>query len=245
MIMSILDLQKSLLENLYFFSGPILAFLGFVIFKQIKLAKEQVIIAQQQLSESQKQIKINSQRQAATLAAELVKGFIEDIIPLEDKIYLKGEQINYKNPILPVEDFINCALTKIDKNIIDSLKNKPEDIFRLELTLINKVEAFAIYFAKGIADEKVAFASIGEHFCKCVETYYYIISLFREKKSELPAYEDIVELYKCWKGRIKAYWAKIKEEELSEEIMKKMQKLQELNIRDYEDKTITPLGVSD
>jgi len=127
MIMNILDLQKSLLENLYFLSGPILAFLGFVIFKQIKLAKEQVIIAQQQLSESQKQIKINSQRQAATLAAELVKVF-EDIISLGNMIGSKKKQLDYENPIPPVEDFTNCALTKIDKKILNSLKNKPEDI---------------------------------------------------------------------------------------------------------------------
>jgi len=243
--MCILDLQKSLLENLYFLSAPILAFLGFVIFKQIKLAKKQLIIAQQQLSESQKQIKINSQRQAATLAAELVKGFIEEIVPLVDMINSKNEQINYKNPISPVKDFMNSELTKIDKNIIDSLTNKPEEIFHLELTLVNKLEAFAIYFANGIADEKIAFTSTGDLFCQCVETYYYYISILRARKGDLHAYEDIVALYKCWKDRINSYLAKMEKDELSEEIVKKMQKLQEFDARNYEDKKIVPLGVSD
>jgi len=43
--------NKSLLENLYLLSGPIIAILGFIIFIQIKLSKKSIKIAEKQLED--------------------------------------------------------------------------------------------------------------------------------------------------------------------------------------------------
>jgi len=121
------------------------------------LARNQLLIAKQQLEESQRQLITYSQRQAANLAADKVKEYITEILPLENKLNEELQKINYPKIKMAVKNFTNDETKEWDQNFSKAFLARPIEIIKLELDIINKLEAFSVYFVKGIADEKVAF----------------------------------------------------------------------------------------
>jgi len=240
--MDFFDSTKSLIENIYFVSGPLLVVLGLVIFRQIKLAKDQIVIAKSQLEESQKQAKINSQRQAATLSADLVKDYINSILPMENKLYFETKDVKYPNSKIEVKNFTNDEVISWDKEFWNKYKARPENIMMIELEVINRLEAFSVYFIKGIADEKVAFASIGKSFCRSVEDNYATITLLRGSKNPNRHYDNLVELYKCWKQRLDNSMIDFEKEAISSEIKEKILKLEQLKNQQQPSEVIKPIG---
>jgi hypothetical protein len=51
--------------------------------------------------------------------------------------------------------------------------NKRIKICQIVLNALNAMEAFSVYFIKEVADEEIAFSSIGRTFVYSVETYYF------------------------------------------------------------------------
>jgi len=227
--MEIFDNSKSILENLYFLSGPALAVLGLFIFRQIKLAKTQLTIAKQQLEESQEELKINSQRQAANLAADKVKEYVNEIIILENKIFDEKLKINFPSYKGEIKEFTNDEIKDWDKDFLDAFLKKPDNIALLELEIVNRLEAFSVYFIKGIADEKIAFNSIGRAFCDSVRRFYPIITLLRGRKNPNKPYEILIQLYRCWEQRLETYKIEAEKDELSKEVKAKLEKLEQLS----------------
>lgn len=241
--MEIIDTHKSILENLYFLSGPILAVLGLFIFRQIKLAKNQFIIAKKQLEESQKQLKINSQRQAASLAADKVKEYCSELLPLIDRISIEKEKIKYVDFTGPIMNFTNDELKNFDKEFLDAFLNRPIEIAFLELEIINNLEAFSVYFVKGIADEKIAFNSIGKTFCNSILQYYPTISLLRGSKNANKPYDTLIQLYRCWSERLDSFKIETEKEELSKEVQNRIDQLEQLKKRRPDFDNLNVIGI--
>ncbi len=239
--MNFLDDSKSLIENLNFVSGPVLAILGVYIFRQIKLGKEQLIVAKKQLDESQNQTKISYMREAATLSADLTKQYIIDVIPLVNKIHNLKEHENWKDIKVEIKNFTNDEFLKDNQSLNNALK-MPDSLMELKLDLANRLEYFAIYFTKGIADEKVAYTALGKQYCTTVEDVYPIITLLRGSNNPSKPYENIVELYRCWNSRMENALVEFEKENLSKELEEKVQKLEKLSKTTISTKEYKPIG---
>nr|WP_315154063.1 hypothetical protein [uncultured Flavobacterium sp.] len=240
--MNLFDYSKSIIENIYFVSGPLLGILGFFIFRQIKLAKNQLLISQKQLEESQNQIRINSLREAATLSADLTKEYIDNIIPMINQLNEVKKELKFIDLDYDIKNFTNDEFKDNCKNLNAAMKNRPDRMTTLELDIINKLEWFSIYFTKGIADENIAFTSIGKEFCKTVELEYPIITILRGSKNPNKSYDNLVELYNCWNTRIKTSLMNFEKEEISKELQEKIKKLEKLNSEEQNVNSFKPIG---
>jgi hypothetical protein len=80
------------------------------------------------------------------------------------------------------------------------------DSYAPGIEILNEMEAFAVYFIKGAADETAAFPSTGKVFCASLETLAPILVVLREraKADDLSTghFENAVGLYKLWFGRV-------------------------------------------
>jgi hypothetical protein len=240
--MNCIDNSKSLIENLSFLSGPVLAILGVFIFRQIRLAKEQLIISKRQLEESQKQITIKFLREAATFSANLTKEYIIEIIPLENEIYHLKKKENWDDVEVEIKNFTNDEFLKPNESLNKAI-NMPDSIMFLKLELANRLEYFAIYFTKGIADEKVAYTALGKQYCDSVEGIYPVIALTRGSKNPAKPYDNLVELYKCWNSRMKSTLVEFEKENLSNELKEKIKKLEQLKKFQEETNVNKPIGI--
>lgn len=241
--MEIIDHNKSLLENIYLISGPILAILGCLIFYQIKLAKKSIELADQQIMEAKKYLRTISKREAAALAAKQVEIFMEKIIPMGNQIYNKKEEIDFPKFNGEIKNFTNDELKEWDKDFTRSFSEKMLKLDLLDIQLINFLEGFATYFTKGIADEEIAFSSVGRAYCNYVESYYPQISITRGSNNPNKHYNNLIELYKIWNSRLDKF-------KIEDELKKKQQKIKE-ELKDFEnikqqaskkEITIKPLG---
>ncbi|WP_417861502.1 hypothetical protein [Winogradskyella sediminis] len=196
MKMEIFDQTKSIIENLYLLSGPILALFGFLIFYQIKISKKSIEVAKNHL-------KVISERDAATSSAERTDHFVKVIVPIGTEISTKRKKVDFPEYEGKFDNWDNSNISQWDddykKALVDHGK---KDITLLGQELINLLEGFSIYFTNGIANEKIAYGSVGSTFCNYVEKYYTTICLSRKKDKPHKPYSNVVELYELWNSRI-------------------------------------------
>lgn len=208
--MTIFDHSKSFVENLNFISGPIIALFGLVAIFQLRISKKAMVMT--------------SRRQAAELATEQIKIYVDKIIPLQNKLFISQVKNDFKD--INVENIHNFTYEELKKNTsIENIKTKREEYFKTLSQvgdLLNLMESFAIYFTKGIADEEIAFSSIGSTFCNSVKGLKFELCLIRTE-SELTGFENIVKLYQIWNPKIISY-------RINQELIKKKQELNNLTI---------------
>jgi hypothetical protein len=201
--MGFFDNTKSIVENMYLLSGPILAIFGFLIFYQIRLAKRSIEVSEKQIKQGQEHLKTNSLRDAATISAERVNFFICTILPLGNKLFDEKMALKFPEFKGEIKDFKSSELSEWDidfqKSFLTQLVKNSEVI---GLNLINYLEGFSVYFTKGIADEEIAFSSVGGYFCSYVEIYYPLIAFQRDENKANEPYCNIIELYRLWKSRL-------------------------------------------
>ncbi|EKT4548463.1 hypothetical protein SL053_001005 [Flavobacterium psychrophilum] len=209
--MTIIDSTKSLVENLYLISGPILAVLGFVAILQLRLTKKAIIIT--------------SKRQAAELSSKQIDYYTNQIIPLQDELYLIEEEQKIERLIF--KDLIQFTYEEIEKKINNNLikkKIKELDVNADKiLRIVNAMESFSTYFIKGVADEEIAYSSIGRTFCHSVENYSFDISFMR-REDDLQVFNNLVALYHIWKSRLNS-------EKISKELLNKQNELKKIQIK--------------
>ncbi len=215
--MDLFDTSKSLIENLYYLSGVlILLSLLFGIF---------------QLIYTKKTLYINSKREAAKLAAQQVEIYMARVIPLHNKMFALEIEKKIKRIKVEVGDFNNKYL--IDKMGKEEYKKAIEERFKLltiSLMVINAMEAFSVYFVKGVADEEIAFSSVGRTFVNSVESIYFDIASFICEDNE-NSFQNLIQLYKLWKDRLK-----------KSKLEKECQNLTE-QLKTLEDISVKPIGV--
>ena len=72
------------------------------------------------------------------------------------------------------------------------------------ISMLNHLESFAMYFAKGAADEQVAYTAAGAVFCNYVDELSPLLTCSEEKKTQVASgpFQNVVDLYRCWASRM-------------------------------------------
>jgi hypothetical protein len=188
-LMTTLDLPtwfgyaRSVLELLYYLSGIVIAVAASWALKQLTISKQ---IARE-----------NAKREAYKLAADECRHFAKEVVPLKATL---TNSVRAKN----VRSFANRTFT-IEKgeitthNFDRALLSKELPQISDELTAyLNALEAFAIFFASGVAAEEIGYRETGTAFCAGAQEFMPAIFMARSWDVR---YESVVRLYEMWSGR--------------------------------------------
>lgn len=189
--MTFFDENKSILENLYLLSNPILLIIAVFGLKQIKIAKDS--------------LRINSKRQSAILAFELIEKCFSELNGIYDQITTKMTELNidYKK----IEKLNLHSLYEIDSSnesyqeylkVIENYDSLQYDMWKMMDTL----ETFSIPFIEKIADEEIAYNSEFLKFYQfCNLASVEVIKTREKRPNETKIYENVIKLYAIWKER--------------------------------------------
>jgi hypothetical protein len=183
---------RAILELLYFASGIVIAIAAVWALTQIRLTKQ---IA-----------KSNARRESVKLAADLCKYFAESVVPIWAKANdeYKTQQLKYLT-VSPPEG--QPAFVIKDGEIVShhfNVKQLPQDLAKhnLAVTYLNTLEAFAIPFAEGVADEDIGYRETARPFCQGAQLY--MPAIFQLRVQNAGRFESIVKLNSAWTNRLAA-----------------------------------------
>lgn len=155
----------------------------------------------EQLKVAKKTLNINSRRDAARLAIELVNKYDPKLVDRYHELIEILKEDRSKQSI----DFISFEVS----NYNDKVKNNSTYQLQLKLArsnfhdLADDLESFAFPFVSKIADENIAFNAIGGRFCVLMNVVYpFVMESRNNMKSNVP-YKSSVELYGVWSNRLK------------------------------------------
>lgn len=179
-----IDTIRPYLELIYFITGgPVLAVFAFLALKQITVAKETS--------------KIASQRDAYRLASEQVKFFINDVIPAINEFdqLVKKHDVGhlFKGEVVVENGSIKVKREKVS----DADMAKLHLVIPCFSNLINRLEAFSVFFVSGVAAESVAYSSVGTTFERNVRKIMPVLIAVSSNKT----YESLLKLYVIWHQR--------------------------------------------
>lgn len=211
-----IETLRPYLELIYFVTGgPLLAIFAFLALRQITVAKETSRIA--------------SQREAYRLASEQIRFYVDQVVPAINEFdkLVKG---NNAEGILDAEIVIESEAIRVARAPsaigADALA-KFRTVLPAFAVVVNRLEAFSIFFTSGVAAEGVAYSSVGSTFERTVRRLLPLIIVQASGKN----YENTLKLFLLWHNRLE----KERLEEESSNIQNKLASLQ--------DKKITPVGL--
>jgi hypothetical protein len=174
-----------LLETLYYIAAIALAGIAYKGLEQLKIAKETA--------------RTNARREAFKLAADECRTFAERVVPLSLPLSDECERMDLKSFVEPQFKVVDGEITdhKFSLDVIGDDVDKCTDNL---VAFVNALEAFAIFFAAGIADESVAYRETGLAFCNFAATYMPAIYLLRSENDG--RFESTLKLYELWSARI-------------------------------------------
>jgi hypothetical protein len=188
-----MDKLQQVLELLSLLSGPSLVIIGIIALSQLKIAKTD--------------IRLRSKREAATLAASQCQKYFEVVIPLLNELDREFDRLKLPKYTGSIGDFTGEDLaTRAPvwlKNHLIQIREKQFNIQTL-VKAINSLEAFAVFFTRRVADEEMAFSSVGQTFCNSIEGLYPLIAMVRQR-GKLGHYDNLVALYKLWASRVQRH----------------------------------------
>lgn len=209
MYITFINSIKPTLEILYFIAGIIVSITAILALKQIKIMKHTS--------------DIQSKRDALTITSEQCVNYMTNIIKLQNEFYqsLKDKQIY----------FFEGWHVQLNDNKI-SLQHEGKIGFRNFkkmnfATVCNAMEAFATYFTSKVADESVAFNTLGTTYINATESLMPI--LLEVNKDGY--YKNVIKLYILWKKRMISNKLQIQQENIQTEMEK------------YHSERIKPIGV--
>ena len=188
-----MEITKNILEIIYFLSGPLIAVFAFMALNQIKISK-------QQLQNDNKILNINSKRESIKLATEQCNIFMKEIIPNINMLDNIIEELKI--------DFYKKAQVTIEQGKISISPETQNDYFKIKyskeyiqciLEVLNSIEVFSIYFSSRIADENIAYLSVGETYCGTVKKLLPDIILVGKGNH----FKNILPLFMLWHFRLK------------------------------------------
>lgn len=215
------------LEILYFASGVVVMLLVAFGLWQLKLAKDQISLAKDQLETSKDIFKTQSRRASVEAAVVECRRFSETVV--HDSLAL--DKYCTENEITYFDDVI---FTKTDDGFsIDAKNVKEEDANKLAGAediinrYMNGLEAYALFFLSGVADEKIAFHTNAKTFIEFAEVAFKIIPLCNVEKDDI---QPIRALYFMWHKKYEANGLKIKKKEI------------EAQLSDYKESSLKAIG---
>lgn len=235
---------RSILEIMYFGSGVVIAVAAVLALRQLRIAekalvatKEQMAIAAASLEQARVDLQTKARREAVTLAAQLCAKYAEVHVGRLDE---QTKKAGAAGVVFSVWDLRDNAFLK--DSVVDTIRANQwiakvlasEDAYNPVVDIANELEAFAIYFTRGAADEATAFTPIGALFCSTVAEVAPFIVHAREASSpplQGGRYENVVELYAVWQGRLR-------QNDLRASVVRIQKQLTAIDPR-----VITPIGV--
>jgi hypothetical protein len=180
---------RAVLELLYFVSGVALTGVALYGLKQIALTKR---IANQ-----------NARRESIKFAADRCQYYAENSVNLRATL-IKAYQAHKLN-CLAHQKFRVEKGEIVDHNFDDprmAVSTREASVVGAEaVAYINSLEAFAIPFVAGVADDEVGFQETAAAFCKAVREFMIFIFLLRSQGSR---FASCIRLYESWNMRLEA-----------------------------------------
>lgn len=170
---------RAVLELVYFMSGITIAIAAIFALKQISLTKEIT--------------KKNARRESVKLATELSRYYAETVIPQWGKALTEynAQHLGYltvlAKPAFVLKDG-EIVSNKFDQQSLPKGKQHEAGI-----QLINFLEAFAIPFVAGVADEDIGYTETAQSFRIAVEQFMPLI--YRFLVNQEGRFESTVKLY--------------------------------------------------
>ncbi|MGR5250487.1 hypothetical protein ACPV4Z_18735 [Vibrio aestuarianus] len=233
-IPTLFDQVRSWAELIYFFSGILVVVIAGFGLWQIKLAKDQLSLTVTQLELTKQDIHSNMKifktqchRAAVESAVIECRRFSDEIVhhSLDLEKYCKENEISY---------FKDVTITHTKSGFkIDTSAIKSEDVKKLQSAehIINKylngMEAFALFFLSGVADEKIAFHTNGKTFVDMAEEGFKLFPICEVSEDEA---KPIKALYFMWREKLEAQKMRIEKKKLEE------------RLKEYNEKEIKPIG---
>lgn len=186
------DVRKWL-EIIYFVSGPAVAVFAFLALAQVRVAKEQ-------LEAQRRSLQIASKRDALRVTADQIMEYSTKIVPLINTLdrKIKEEKITYFSKFNVEVHSDSVKVTPVGKDInVDEVISVASEI----VAVSNALEAFSSYFASGVADEKMAFLSLGTTFCDTVKDIAPLLVPLGAKDRRFAA---VLYLFTTWHCRLEA-----------------------------------------
>jgi hypothetical protein len=194
---------RSIIELVYFVSTVVLTTVAFYGLRQLRLTKQ---IATQ-----------NAKRESIKFATERCQYFAETIVPAQSKAVSSYNQRKFT--------CLNDQRFRIEKGEIVEHNFDKQRIALCErealstsssfVELLNYLEAFAIPFVAGVADDELGYQETASAFCEFLAQVMIVIAAFR---GHGPRFESCVKLYECWSARLEAQKLKPLVQSMSEKI---------------------------
>lgn len=211
-----IDAIRPILELVYFASGPLTFIVACIALYQLKIARDSA--------------RLNAQRDSLRLAASQCDSYQRSIIPLHNSL---GDAIK-ENGIV----YFDKAEVDVEGETIRVRPNLTKDELREELNKVKKIsgawteafnamEAFAVFFVSGVADENVAFSSVGKTYCCSVRKYLPHVVPMSEEGGY---YRNTIKLFFMWNARFE-----------KQKLLKNKEKLEQQLDR-VRDRFIRPVG---
>ncbi len=204
-----MDAIRSILELTYFASGPLLFIVACIGLYQLKIAKDTA--------------RLNARRDSLRLAASECDYYHRQIIPLLNAldtaiqengiVFFERSEVDVQGETIRVRP--NLAKDELVKEL-----EKLMTIIKETTEVFNAMEAFALFFVSGVADERVAFSSVGKTYCNSVKQYLPdLVPISQDGEY----YQNIIKLFLIWntrfekqqllkdKGRIEQQLAKVRD----------------------------------
>lgn len=167
-------------ELLYFISGLVIAVAAIYALKQIPLLK--------------KTLRIQSKRDALKITSEQCNIYMSEIIPMQN-IFLKAIK---ENKVTYFEGWD----VKLENNELKVSRKTPPNMERFPsiietLDVFNKMESFSSFFTSNVADEVIAYHTVGTTFLNFTKgTLPWVISC-----REDGYFKNLTNLYIHWESR--------------------------------------------
>jgi hypothetical protein len=175
------------MEIAYFAHGVALVVIGLIALRQISVAKED--------------IQTRSQREAIVLAAERCKALADGLPRLKQNFAIVHAALPAAPELLDANFNWRSIDSQRGRAWVDKIRaNDKAD--EAAFVVLNEMEAFAMYFARGAADEEIAYPVASALFFHFVDGLAPLIIAAREGDLKaVGGFQNIVDLYSCWAGR--------------------------------------------
>jgi hypothetical protein len=179
-----METLRKILELIYFVTGgPFLALFAFFALKQITVAK--------QVS------KTASLRDAYRLAAEQCHCYATEIVPKLNEL----DRAVKENDVT----FLDNTKVTISQHRVDVERSPGNvDVDKLVaigpafMEAINRLETFSLFFTSRVADEQIAFSSVGETFVSSVKRLLPLLAISAKNGN----HQNALKLFLLWNHRL-------------------------------------------
>mgnify|MGYP001332179360 CR=1 FL=1 len=183
-----IDAIRPILELVYFASGPLTFIVACIALYHLKIARDSA--------------RVNARRDSLRLAASQCDSYHRYIIPLINSLddAVKNNGIVYFEK---AEVDVEGDAIRVRPNLtMDELMEEQKKMMKITgrfTEAFNAIEAFAVFFVSGVADENVAFSSVGKTYCYTVRHYLPDVVPVLELGGH---YRNMIKLFLMWNARL-------------------------------------------